>query len=251
LGFTVTQARAYAALCQLGTSTAKTISKESNIARQDIYRILAELEEMGFVEKTITNPIMFQSIPLEEALNVMMEDRAEKNRELQTHTQNLIHTFVSKNNGVFVKEPQFVLIPKGKACLQKGKQAIKATQNTIDCVTSHKRFLQMMFAIGGDIFEALNREVKIRFILDEFDQKMPLPKVLEDICKTSSCSISYISSTPRAIIVIYDKREVHIVTSTTGDFTGAPMLWSNNPSLVGIIHDYFETIWTTTRLNQT
>ncbi len=245
LGFTVTQARTYSALCQLGISNAKVISKESKVARQDIYRILTELEERGFVEKSITNPILYRSIPLEEALNVMMEARFEKSRELQIQTQSLIHMFEAKKNGVSVNETQFVLIPKGRACLQKGKQTIKATQNFIDCVTSHKRFLQMMFAVSGDIFEGLNRGVKVRFVLDEFDQKTPQPKVLEDVCKTSSCNIRYIPSIPSAMIVIYDKREVNIVTSPTGDFAGSSMLWSNNPSLVGIVQDYFETLWFT------
>jgi sugar-specific transcriptional regulator TrmB len=244
LGLTTTQARVYFSLCQVGISTANAISKESGIARQDIYRVLTELEEMDFVEKTITKPVMFEPVPLEETIDVMMKERAKKSSELQTKTHELVQSFVAKKTRLIAEEPQFVLIPKGRAILQKGKETLRATQDSMDCVTSYKRFLQMMFTISGDVFETLNRGVKFRFILDKPDDtRMQLPKNVEDFRKASSCSIRYISHPPQALIAIYDKREAHIVTSLYPDFNGASMLWSNNPSIVGIIKYYFETIW--------
>jgi sugar-specific transcriptional regulator TrmB len=153
LGFTVTQARVYVALCRLGISTAREISTESQIARQDIYRILTELAEMGFVEKALTIPAMFESIPLTDAIDVLMEARAEKSRELEIETEKLLPKFNAKDkkSAAIVEGAQFFLTPKGNAYLQKAKEAIKATQNSIDCVTSYNRFVQMMLLANREI----------------------------------------------------------------------------------------------------
>ena len=68
LGLTSTQSKAFLALCQLGKSSPKTISKESKIARQDIYRVLAELQELGLVKKAISRPVIFEAFPLKDAI---------------------------------------------------------------------------------------------------------------------------------------------------------------------------------------
>jgi len=249
LGFTATQARAYLALCQLGSSNVKAIAKESRIARQDIYRVLAELQEMGFVEKALTDPVAFEAISLEETIDVMMKARAKKSCELETKTRTLLQKFTENDKKRIIgegEEPQFVLIPRGRACLKKGKEAIEAARGSIDCVTSYKRFLQMMFVTSKEIVEALNRGVKFRFVLEKPDTERTLPKDLEDFCKTSACNIRYISSPPQAIIAIYDEKTVHYLIQTDsdkGDFMKLSMLSSKNPSFISIMKDYFETMW--------
>ena len=247
LGFTATQARAYFALCQLGISNAKTISKESKIARQDIYRVLAGLEEMGFIEKALTKPAMFQSLPLQETIDVMMKRRKDKSHELWEKTQKLLKKLEAKGKrpAVVSEKPQFILIPEGRAYLHKGKEAIAAVQTSIDCITSYKSFLQMMHFASKDITEAMQRGVKLRFILDKPITEMPLPKIIQKYCKTGFYNIrSFVSySPPGARIAIYDKKEAQIAISTNENFMKSSMLLSTCPQFVSIINDYFETLW--------
>jgi DNA polymerase III alpha subunit len=53
LGLTLLQAKIYLALSKTGKATIKTISKASNSARQDIYRIMPTLQKLGLAEKII------------------------------------------------------------------------------------------------------------------------------------------------------------------------------------------------------
>lgn len=87
LGLTITQAKVFLALCRIGTSTPKIISEESKVARQDIYRIFTELQELGFVVKGITSPVMFEAIPLQDALSFLLERRIKETRELDNETE--------------------------------------------------------------------------------------------------------------------------------------------------------------------
>jgi sugar-specific transcriptional regulator TrmB len=42
------------------------ISKTANIPRQDVYRVMAQLMQLGLVEKTITTPVEYKGIALKE-----------------------------------------------------------------------------------------------------------------------------------------------------------------------------------------
>jgi sugar-specific transcriptional regulator TrmB len=66
LGLTCSQAKAYLALTVLKKAEAKKIARVSCIARQDIYRIMPELERIGLVEKLIATPVLYGAIPLYE-----------------------------------------------------------------------------------------------------------------------------------------------------------------------------------------
>jgi sugar-specific transcriptional regulator TrmB len=208
--------------------------------------VLVQLEEMGFVAKGLSAPITFKPLPLKETITILMEARAKKSRELQTKTQRLLQKFNAREKtGVAIEEPQFFLIPRGRAYLQQGKEAIKAATNDIDCITSYKRFVQMMNVAGKDIAEALERGVKFRFIMDKPAEKVS-PKILDNFHETFFWNVKYVSSSPQAIIGLYDGKKVHIAITTDGyygDFSKSQMLTSKNPSFVSIIKEFFETMW--------
>ena len=83
LGLTYNQARAYFALLNLGTASAKKIAKMSKITRQDIYRVLPYLEEMGLVVKEISRPALYQPIPIQETFQILINQRRQETLNLQ------------------------------------------------------------------------------------------------------------------------------------------------------------------------
>ncbi|PVX24325.1 MAG: hypothetical protein CW691_07915 [Candidatus Bathyarchaeum sp.] len=68
LGLTRRQAMVYLCLIRSGTSTIKTISKGTNIARQHIYKVISTLNELGLVEKVLTSPTKFKAVPIQVGL---------------------------------------------------------------------------------------------------------------------------------------------------------------------------------------
>lgn len=82
LGLTINQAKVYLALVRSGVSNAKTISNVTKIARHDIYRVTRTLEELGFVERTITVPTKFTAIPIREGFSMLQKRRNKVTSEL-------------------------------------------------------------------------------------------------------------------------------------------------------------------------
>jgi sugar-specific transcriptional regulator TrmB len=83
LGLSTTQAKLYLALAKLDGQTAQEISRTAEVARSDVYRVLAELEEAGFVEKIISKPERFRSISVDDLVSNLIQKRIKETAELQ------------------------------------------------------------------------------------------------------------------------------------------------------------------------
>lgn len=83
LGLTLLQAKIYLALAQAGKTKIETISKASNIARQDIYRIMPTLQKLGLAEKIVTTPTMYKATPIKEGYYLLLQNKTQEYTELR------------------------------------------------------------------------------------------------------------------------------------------------------------------------
>ncbi len=245
LGLSRTQAKIYLALIEKGTSTIRAAADYSEVGRPDTYRAMLELKRTGLVETILGSPARYKPRPLSEAVSILIGLKQKEMFDLKEKTGELLQEYekkivCSENAG---DNNEFILIPKGLASAKKGKAAITDAQNNVDIITSFKRFNQTLSDASEIITQAANRGVKFRFIIDSINMNKPLSKIFSNLSKDASCQIKYIPQLPQHFIALYDKSEVQMATSTDADFSQAPMLWSNNPVLVGIIQEYFDTIW--------
>lgn len=248
LGLTITQAKAYLALCRTGTSPPKTISKESGIARQDIYRILDELRELGLVEKALTTPTMFKAIPLQDALLTLLERRVKETSELQARARELLSHFKENHSKTALQqeEPQFVLISEKEWTLKKRKQIIETAQTNMDVVTPWKRYAPARLAYPEEHKKAVERGVKIRFITEKPEGETSLgqaKEIVQVFGENPSVEVRYSRTPVLTAVAMWDKKEVVVFTLPMAVLGKSPALWSSNPSLVHLVQNYFEMIW--------
>ena len=246
LGLTSVQARVYLALVRTGLSTVRTNSKVSNVARQDIYRIMTFLQGFSLVERAVSKPVMFKAIPIKDAVTILMERRMKETHQLQVKTAKLIESFERNYVEITIPErgPQFFLIPKQEVLLETARQ-IKSAKMSLDVVISLKMFLPWL-STSVELYEkAMKRGVKIRLIINESEDEKSLPEVVQDLKKNKSFKIKYLPTAPQANIRLYDKKLAHINTSATAGLAETPCYCTNNPSLLYIFRDYFEILWLT------
>ncbi|HSV50449.1 MAG TPA: helix-turn-helix domain-containing protein [Candidatus Acidoferrales bacterium] len=243
LGISRTQAKVYLTLIERGTSTIRNAANYAGVARPDTYRAMIELKESGFVEMVLSSPATYKPIPLSETISMLM---AQKQKEMATIKENSVKLLKGYENKIVCNDTggsEFILVPKGVTYLKKCITALESAKSSIDIMTSFKRFNQTILPASDSIIRAANRGVKVRFIVDQDSVDNTLSKVFSDFCKNSSCNIKRLPTLPQAFIAIYDKTEFQMATSTDEDFTQEPILWSNNPALLGVIRDFFDTIW--------
>jgi sugar-specific transcriptional regulator TrmB len=245
LGLNRTQARIYLALIEKGISTIRTIAEYSGIGRPDIYRAVLELKQIGLVETILSSPTKYKPIPLSEAISFLMKSKQKKMTALVRKTDELLIDYQKKSLDECSNfDSQFILIPEGVTSIKKARAAIQTARSNIEFITSFKRFNQLLSAASKDITEAVNRGVKVRFLVDKSTVNEALLGVFLNLSNSSCCKIKYLPELTHSFIAVYDNKEVQMATSADDDdFIQALILWSNNPALVKVMQNYFESVW--------
>jgi sugar-specific transcriptional regulator TrmB len=246
LALTLVQAKVYLALVESGDVTIKEISKATGVARQDLYRITSELQKIGLVERVIATPTKFKAIELTVGISTLLNRVREKEAEIFKKAQGLSQRYKDRNTKAQSEQtiPQFIMIPGKGAAIQSTIKALEKTQTSMASVVSWNKFSILMFnARKFRLARALKRGVKIRFITEKPEDEKQMPKIVETYRKKYSFKIRYIPAAPPAHIGLFDNKEVYINTSIKEGLAETPLLWSNSPSLIAVVQDYFETLW--------
>jgi sugar-specific transcriptional regulator TrmB len=77
-GLTINQAKVYLSIVQYGKARVSQISKDTQLHRQDIYKLLPKLERMGLIIKTIDKPFLLEALSMEKALGTLILKEKEK-----------------------------------------------------------------------------------------------------------------------------------------------------------------------------
>ena len=246
LGLTISQAKVYLALLELKKATGKTTAKHSKVARQEVYRLLAELQEKGLVKKIIARPTEFEPIPIEDCTSILIKRKKNGISETQKETAILLQKFKQKRskNTLEEYETRFSLFPH-QATIQKKKMTLKTVRRSFDVVTSWRNPHSIMFIAMEEIDKVLQRDVKVRVLIDKPDEERLLSDIRKHLEKYPAFKIRYLLNAPKALMSIYDKKEARICTCIRPWLKECPTLWTNNPCLLSILQDYFEIMWLT------
>jgi sugar-specific transcriptional regulator TrmB len=241
LGLKFLQAKMYLALAKLGKADVKTISKASNVARQDIYRIMPTLEKLGLAEKIIANPTMYKATPIKEGLSILLQNRKEEIADLQKKTTSLINNFHANNIKINLQEEntQFIITSEATIFFKMHKSLHQKAQMSVDAIIplifdGSAKFIEGL----SHPKEAIRRGVKIRLIIQKTEKEL-MPRELQALEKNPLFELKYLATPVPFGMHIFDNKEVTLATSKSG----LPSLWSCNLNLVKLAESYFDAMW--------
>jgi sugar-specific transcriptional regulator TrmB len=243
LGLGKVQARIYNVLANLGVSNARVLAKNAKVATQDVYRILNELIDIGLVIKKISRPIQYVPLPLHEGLSLLLK-RKKKTFDILEKTvsklakSNMNSEFSPAMIGGFLfvpaKEPIDKIVIKMFETAESGVDLMNDKKDI--CYSARAKFSNCMC-------NALNRGIIIReIIFSQEDSVLPIEDS-EVLNNNKNYNQKQIKMATPAIMVIKDKKELFIATSTKILANSQPFLWTNNPILVNIVQEWYNNIW--------
>jgi len=250
LGLTVNQAKTYLSLVKLGPTSAKEISRISNIAQQDIYRVMPELQKLGLAEKLIASPNLFKANPPEQALTALVERREKENAVLHEEARELVERLSQTLENVKDEQDpsQFSIISGKKTILMKSRKAIKVAKASICVLAPWKNSAKNTRHFFTITQQALNRQVETRFILYIDEKEIALfSKIRRHLVDDSRFKLKLVFNEKPISFSIID-REVFFPTQP-GILGDVPILWSNNPGFADFAQKYFDLLWKTTSDN--
>lgn len=249
LGLTLCQAKIYLTIIESGMVTARTISSISKVSQPDIYRIMPKLQKLGLIEKVITTPIKFKPIPIQDAIYILLERKVKETSKLRVKARELVEHYNKETAKTIPKENNsgFILIPEKRAQIARNiMKILETTQTSISCAIPSKRYLQAMTTYAKEIRKTLKRGVEIRIVTGKTEDKVELAhirKIAQAFKKYPSFKVRHSHMPIKTSFWVRDNKELEIFISPTYEQNKAPALWSKNPSLLGLVQDYFETIW--------
>jgi sugar-specific transcriptional regulator TrmB len=246
LGLTASQIKVYLALLKLETDNKGiTIAKFADVPRQDVYRLLDELQQIGIVQKTLSRPATFRCVLPEETVSILLERRksdfSQLKKEADKFVKNAKDTFREQLD--LPDDNQFILISEREAITCKAREAIENMKVSMNDITPFNELVPWLTVLSKSVEAALNRGVKIRWITEKPADTSSISKFLQTHSEYKNFEVKFISSPLKAKIGIFDSKEVILGINIGGGFAHSPALWSNNPSFAAIAENYFESCW--------
>lgn len=249
-GLTGNEAKVFLALLQLTKANAHEIAKIAVIPRQEVYRVLPNLEKLGIIKVIIDKPIKYIAIDPQEALTQLIRLQQEnlntqlrKLNEKKGATVSELKAVEGKSAGLSRAEPiRFMLISGQNFINEKIEDMLRNAKNEVLWMAP-KNEVRRAVAYGRDrlLRNSVKRNVKIR-IITEIDEK----NVDEVERLNRFCEVKH-SSGLTSIATIVDERELIIGSAIyPADALSTELmheLWTNDSSHINLMKDFFEKVW--------
>ena len=80
-GLTENQAKVFIATTRLGTPTVSEVADASEVRREEVYRLLPELEKMGLIERLLGKPLRLRTPNPKSAITTLVNLEREKAKD--------------------------------------------------------------------------------------------------------------------------------------------------------------------------
>lgn len=246
LGLTFSQAKVYLAAAKLGRANANDIWKESGVGRQEVYRILTEILELGLIEKEISRPTQFKPVELSKGLKILLNTKRKEATILNAKVRKIIKQ--NENNPcdtLKTQESQFIILPRKFLMENRGRYSYRNAKKTIDYLASFER-LEGAFTCNLQVYnEAVKRDVYMRVItnkpkISRFEQ---LKKDAHTLFSKQTFYLKFAMEPVNMAISIIDSKEAYFALKPEKNIFEDLLLWTNNTSIISLAKEHFETTW--------
>jgi CheY-like chemotaxis protein len=250
-GLNKTKARIYVALNVLGAATASEIASLSKIRREEVYRILPELEETGIVTSKLDAPRRFMATDPVTSVELLVKAKTEAMKReldaLKLKKDDLIYRLSNTSFGVY-EENTIEALARQDNVDKRFSQMLKKAHGTMMLTTSTDELERILVAKSRE--EPFEGQIEIRTIINKGDLDHPGSSDYVDFLRRirilsskANCTVELrrVDKTPFKLLVV-DRKEAIWGESKSGKMS-ARFLWTNDPMHVGILRRAFDNLW--------
>jgi sugar-specific transcriptional regulator TrmB len=162
-GLTPNEAKVFIYLGKYGSKTAIEISKGLKIARTETYRVVSTLQNMGIVSSAFDHPTRFSALPIEDAINALIESEIENVKTLQTQKDSIIGLW--QEIPVFSREDEtagekFQMIKGQNAIISKINEMFSDAKESLLVLGPEKFFVKLYYSESLDLLRGCRAEIR-------------------------------------------------------------------------------------------
>ncbi len=247
LGLSFTQARVYLALIHLGRAKVGEIHKNSGVARQDIYRVLEKLHELGLIEKIICSPIEYVPLSLTEGISMLVKRKRTEFEEIAKKAEKIKERgFTSNSLEREVVSTEIIATVEKDALNSRTRRIFKIAEQSIEYVCKWSAFISGTMEVIEEFETITRRGVKGRTVAELPKYPLTIPKSIQKLMYEQSLELRIVESIPFYVLGIIDKKEV-IFTPLPRINNQGFTYWSRDKGFAELANSYFESIWNKAR----
>ena len=246
-GLTPYEAKIYLSIFGQGLTSAGNLAKITGIRREEVYRTLPKLEKAGLIERVLGRPVKVRALPIEDVLSILIarkeEDASREIQSLVTKKTQLLEMVLHAPQEAKLEDEktQFTLISEKDAIEKKIAFLIKQSTSSIDFVDTFESAFRFVLTFTDELLSAKHRDVEIRIITEYPENTSLIPVSLRKHFPEDSLDIRYCDELPGNYI-LFDRYQALITTASGNTTPGARCLWTDDPSLVGIVQKDFDKL---------
>jgi sugar-specific transcriptional regulator TrmB len=249
-GFTVNQAKVYLSIIKFGANNVGRISKQTQLHRQDIYKILPKLEKKGLITKTINKPFLIEAIPVEKSLDNLIERERKKANEKISYLENNLKDIIASLQERAEKnenpEAHFTLLTTDDAIENRAGLSFRKVKKEVNLFTNLELLNMPIMRYYVEFLQSLKENnSKGLLLVTSQDSPALVRQSVEKIAPyKGNFTAKLIDKKMFRQYQIIDRKEVWIAVQQKTE-TGFPcMLCTNDQNIIDVYSEHFRRQWT-------
>ena len=240
-GITANQSKIYIYLGKYGSKTAPEVCNVLRLPRTETYHLLSALQNKGVITATFHHPIKFSALPLEKAMQSLLDAEKEKVRNLefkQTEISKIwdsIPTF--HNEPLSQKEDKFQILQGENQIFGKINNMIINTKKEFQILGTEETFIKFYHA---NFLEPLDKShIILKVLTNTSDRTL---YVFDDIDRTKVKKIPRTTNN-QCIFMIKDSEEAIILMKNSNFGKDSTAMWTNSEAMIYSKKLLFNLLW--------
>ena len=256
-GLTKNQAKTYITITALGLASASEVAALSKIRREEIYRILPELEKSGIITKKLKTPRKFSATQPELTIQLLVKNKLKTMKEEIDTLKQKQGSLTSKLNAIKLPTKQSnndcsVEVIYQQQVSTKLTEIAQNAKKHLDIIAPPEDLKLVYINRPRNLMEKVLKNIKIRVITE----KRELDALIKEIIQFSKAhnnpiELEQIEKPPFKLIIRDDKEAMWSEFQPKNE--NSQTFWTDDFTQIAILKTSFESLWqkTTTKNRQT
>ncbi len=204
--------RVYLYLARVGKRKAGEIAEAISLHRTETYRILRDLEKKGILFSVFEKPLKFTAVPLDKAIDLLVDEKKMKIRLLEKEKQSLIELWMSVPRVEVKKEEKelFQRLEGEQSVILKAEEILGKTEKKFELFVPHEHLAQLYYHEFTDKLKNRMEELDVTLLAEDspktrfFIEQMDWPKEKCGIVTTPNLPCFMISDEKELLIAFHE-----------------------------------------------
>ncbi len=248
-GLLKNEIRVYLHLARLGERKAGEIAEAISLHRTETYRILRDLEKKGIVFATFEKPLKFSAVPLEKAVDLLIEAQRMKITLLEKEKASLVDLWLSMPQPKVENSRKeiFQILEGGQQLVLKANEFLDKTKDRIQVFAPGEYLAQLYHSDFIDNLKRCSNKLNVTLLVDNsmksrfFIQQMVWANHRHRIVEVKNIPCFMISDEKELLITIHENAEAR--DSIDKRKSKMVALWTNYSAFVQTLLTLFSRLY--------